>query len=213
MNLNDKNWGCPKKRLAREETVVSFYRQAFKRKSIEQQYWTMCGQCADGGIHPIPGCEYDHVTSSRLVKDWQFNGVEIVPEIHHANNRIKGDAHWYLGDFYETMVAEDNLGRFHPSIINADLLMMPENGAAYLSKILAFLTSINTRRVMVVANVILRQRQHKFSNDDMVKFLSQNAQFNYAIEVGKWKMFPEGYVYNGTGNKRSVMGTIIFVRK
>jgi hypothetical protein len=210
MNLNQKNWGCPKKLKARQETILDFYRKAFKRESVPtgKQYWTICGQCSVGNGKPIQGCEYDQVTSFKFAKPCQFHGVEIVPEIHNANTTIKG-THWHLGDFYQEMVSQDNLGTFDPAIVNADLLMMPENGSGYLSRIVAFLTAINISGVMVVSNVILRQRQHRFTNDDTIRFLSEDPQFKYALDIGKWKIYPLGYVYNGTGNNKTIMGTVV----
>ena len=212
MNLNQKNWGDPKKLKARDETILSFYRKTFKRQSLpaNKQYWTICGQCSSGDGNPILGCEYDHVVSSKFSKPSQFHGVEIVPEIHTANLTVKGP-HWHQGDFYKAMVAQDNLGDFNPAIVNADLLMMPENGAEYLSRIMAFLTSLNVNGVMVVGNVILRQRQHRFKNDDTVRFLFESAQFKYAMSAGKWVVHPMGYTYNGTGNNRTIMGTVVLL--
>jgi len=213
MNLNQKNWGCPKKHKAREETIVNLYRTIFGKPSIpkSKQYWTISGQCSSGDSKVIPNCEYDHVVSSKLIKPVQFHGAEIVPEIYEANKTIVGP-NWYLGDFYQTMVAQDNIGNFKPAVVNADLLMMPENGAMYLSKILAFLTALKIKNVMVIGNLILRYRQFKFTNEDTVKFLSEDPQFKYAMEVGQWNIYDQGYTYNGTGDNRTIMGTVVLTR-
>ena len=213
MNLNQKNWGCPKKHLARQETIIALYRKIFDRKSIphNRQYWTLSGQCSTGDGNIIPGCEYEHVIQSKLVKSIQFHGVEIVKEIYDANQTISGP-NWHLGDFYRTMVGQDNAGDFNPAIVNADLIVMPDNGAGYLSMIVAFLSAIKVRNVMVVGNLILRQRGIKSNNHRLIHCLTEDQRMKVAFEKG-WKIYPEGYVYNGTGGNQTVMGTIVLYRK
>jgi hypothetical protein len=212
MRLNQKNWGDPKKRLARDETVISFYRTHFGQTIPKgRQYWTIAGQCSTDSGTVRPGCEFEHVLSEHLVRPNQFHSAEIEPDIHMANSRI-GRGHWHEGDLYKAMVAEVNRGGFNPAVVNADLLLMPGRAAPYIARTIALLTSLDIRNVMVVCNVILRNRQNRSSNEETIQNLSLTSQFRSAFSKG-WKLHGEGYTYNGTGGNKTVMGTIILYRK
>ena len=213
MKLNQKKWSCPKKLKAREETVISFYRNNYGQSvPKDKQYWTISGQCAEADGTIIKNCELDHLVKEELIVPEQFHSAEIVPEIFAANAKIP-KAHWHQGDFYDMMVQASNEDKFNPAIVNFDSLWMPENGTEYLAKILAFLTSLEIMSVMVVGNFILRTRHYASSNDEAIRFLSGLPQFRYAMSRNHWEIYDQGYTYNGTGGNRTVMGTIVIMRK
>jgi len=229
MKINQKNWGHPVKVKARNETIVKMYRKYFSQSLPKgRQYWTIGGQCADTNGQIIEGCELYHLLSERIITADQFHSVEVNKDIYKINSKIK-DVRWYHKDFYQAMVESDNVDNFNPAVINFDSLFMPKNGTEYLGKLLNFLTNIKIANVMVVANFILQSRYLSSSNEKAIELLSGVPSICYALEKAielllgvhsvryalenGWELHKESYTYNGTGGKRTVMGTIILVNR
>ena len=153
-------------------------------------------------------CEPDQLIKNNLIKPHQFFGVEINPEIYAANKNIK-NINWIHGDFYEQMVEYSNNNTFNPAIINADMLLMPKCGVEYLAKIMCLVTSLNIKEVMIVANFILKTRQHVSSKEEIIRRLEKEPMFQAACYNTKWNIYDNCYQYNGTGKTRTKMGSLI----
>lgn len=211
LSLDQKNWGCPRKRKAREETLVFLYRRLFRRKSLpkQQQYWTMCGQCATGG-KLIAGCEFDHVTGEGLVTPAQFHGVEISPEIHGENSYLTR-GHFHLGDFYRTMATHPG---FSPGIVNLDTIMFPERAASYAADVLSLLSNYQNP-IMLVVNVILDQEFYNrhSTKQEFPDALQKEAGYEFSLRKARWEMLPRCYRYGGTARSSTQMGSYILIKR
>jgi hypothetical protein len=206
---------CPKKLEARFQTIISTYRNHYKKNSIPKgtQYWSICGRCSYKIGQIEENCEPDQLIKAQFIKPEQFYGVEINPEIHEFNKNSDSKMYWFLGDFYEQMVEFSNHNKFNPSIVNADMLLMPKCGVEYLSKIMHFLTSIKTVPIMLVGNFIMKTRQHVASPIDIVRGLEKEPLFQDSMNSKKWQIHPMFYTYNGTGKTRTKMGTVILFKQ
>lgn len=204
-------WGCSKKYRAREETIIEPYRKYFGYSlPTEKQYWTMCGDCSNDQGTLREGSEPDQLLKSGLIQPQQFHGVEINDAFYSHNKQITNPPlNWYHNDFYQTMVESINRNQFNPGIINADLILMPEKGIPYFSRIMYLLTH-NATSVMLVGNLILRNRGMEVHWNNIVSRLEKNSLFQVSVNTGKWKFDDKVYVYNGSGQNKTVLGTIIF---
>ena len=210
-----KHYGaCPKKIASRQQTIINIYRNRYNLQSIpeDKQYWTICGRCSYEYGKLEEHCEPDQIISSGLVKPNQFHGIEISQEIYDWNAKANKDINWHLGDFYETMVEYSNHNYFNPAIINADMLLMPKNGAQYLSKILSFIDT-KVKDVMVVANYVAECRHLRSNMDDIVSNIEKEPSFQLAFNNGNWSIHDEYYWYNGTGKTSTKMITVIFFKQ
>jgi hypothetical protein len=204
--------GCPKKLKARQETIIKMYRKYFSDSLPEEkQYWTMCATHTDGDGQLLMGSELDQMLRDGLITINQFHGVDIDLSIIDNNSKFLPQAHWYLGDFYNTMVK--NINDFNPGIVNCDHLKMPQSGgAAYVSKCLAWLSGQNG--LMFISNLILTPPRHNAScsPDEYIAELYKYPQFKYAMNHG-WEYENNLYVYDGTGlESRTVLGTMVFYK-
>lgn len=216
MQLNQKNWSCPKKQKARWETIVIQY-QRYLGNSLpaEKQYWTICGQCATADGDPLVGCEPNQIISESLIQPEQFRGVEINPDIHALNIKAFPHLNWINDDFYHAMVVAQSEGDFNPAVVNADLPQTPDGGAGYISKIMAFLTATSSD-VLFIANLILRMKYYTAKDGDyVINLLNEYPQFRYAMSQGNWELVDGFYEYNGAGNtgSRTYMGSFVFVKR
>lgn len=205
---------CPKKLEARFQTIVRTYREHYHKDSIPKrsEYWTICGRCSYEIGKIEENCEPDQLIKYGLIKEHQFFGVEIDPTIYEFNKAANQKMNWLYGDFYEQMVLNSNYFPFRPAIVNSDMLLMPKCGVEYFSKIMHFLTT-TAKEVMLVGNFILKTRQHVSTVEDIVKGLEKEPCFQDSMNTGLWTMHDKIYLYNGTGNKRSKMGTVVFFKK
>lgn len=210
------NYGaCPKKLEARRQTIIKTYRDYYGIQSIpkNKQYWSICGRCSYTSGKLEHGCEPDQLVQDGLIKPIQFFGIEINPEIHEYNTMSNSEMHWLLGDFYEQMVEYSNHNLFNPAIVNADMLFMPKFGVEYLSRTMHFLTTITTaNQVMLVGNFILHTRNHVSKKEDIISGMEKEPLFQASMNGGKWNIHNQFYRYNGTGNTRTKMGTIILFK-
>jgi hypothetical protein len=204
---------CPKKLEARYQTIIKTYRDHYGKQSIPKnsQYWSICGRCSYEMNKLEDNCEPDQLIKAKLIKPNQFFGVEINPEIYEFNKSNKG-MNWFLGDFYEQMVEYSNYNIFSPAIVNIDMLLMPKCGVEYFARIMSFLSSIKTKNIMVVANFIIKTRQHVAHKEDIVKRLEREPLFQNSMSINKWRIYNQFYWYNGTGKTRTKMGSIILFK-
>ena len=209
-----KNWSCPKKILARQEVQINLHREIFGHIiPRNKQYWTMSGQCADSNGSPIDNCELDQIVKAGLIAPNQFHGVEINPEIYNLNSQAWPESNWYLGDFYQVMDNADNEGIFNPSIVNADLITMPETSMDYLADIFDLLSS-SADDVMFVINLVLRSKHKKSTIEDAIDKLNENKVFQSAIRSREWNYLDSYYSYAGTGKRaNSNMSSMVFYLK
>ena len=210
MKLNQKNWSCPKKKTARQETIINQYREHYGYSlPVDAQYWSMSGQCGTPDGSPITGCELDQLVSSNLIIENQFHGVEIQQDIFEVNQKAYPNANWYNEDFLDSMINADN---FNPGIINADLIQTPETGSLYISKCMDFISQFNLD-IMFIANFIIQMRHYDLKDGDyVICSLNQQPLFQNAMNNGNWIFDNKFYKYNGTGSEKSKisMGTFIF---
>jgi len=210
LELNQKDWGCPKKLKARKDTIIDMYRKHFYDKlPKEKQHWTMCGQCSTEDNQIATGCELDQLTKEGLITPNQFYGVETQKEIAMSNSLLETEANFINNDFYKAMVEADNDDNFNPAIVNADMISMPKSAAEYLSKIIAFLTE-RVNDIMLVCNLVLRCRCKHVGGSDIIKALNELPRFT--MNIKHWEMELKYYQYYGTGNNNTILGSIIFTK-
>lgn len=210
MKLNQKNWSCPKKTTARQETIINQYREHYGYSlPIDAQYWSMAGQCATSDGSPLIGCELDQVVSSGLITETQFYGVEIEKDIYDLNRQAYPNSNWYNDDFLNAMICNSN---FNPGIVNADLIQTPETGSLYIAKCMDFLSQF-INDIMFVANFIIQMRHYDLKDGNyVIESLNKQPLFVHAMTHGSWVFDNKFYKYNGTGSEKSkiAMGTFIF---
>lgn len=212
---------CPNKRDSRTETIIKTYQNHYNATEIpdHKQYWAICGPCCHNEGTLDIGCEPHQLVESGLITPSQFHGIEIQEKIHNLNKTVNNGMHWYLGDFYNTMVAYSCDNTFDPAIVNADLLFMPKLASQYASKILLFLATVNKEEMMVVCNFIAEHRYFRSNMDEMMKCLEREPTFQAAFTSAKWSIHPEYYWYDGTtkenhrGRSTRMMTAIFFKEK
>ena len=212
-----KHYGnCPKKRESREETIIDAWRNktGLERLPDDAQYWTICGKCSyEENVGELePNCEPDQIIKSGLALPSQIHGIELEEKIYRCNVTVKNGINWHLGDFYETIVEYANDNSFNPAIVNADMLLMPDNAARYLAKIMRFL-SHNDSEVMLVSNMVEEVRHLRSTVDDFIGSLEKEPNFQYAIDMANWEFVPNYYWYNGTGKTTTKMMTVILFKQ
>lgn len=217
MSIQSQVWSGNKKIIARQETIINQYRKIYNRQSIPQdkQYWTMCGNLSDNNNHLNQDSEYAQIIREGLISPEQFRGVEIDEIIYKRNKQVLPDVIIYKDDFLHTLNQQANQNKFHPAIINADLINMPEIGAIYISKILALLSHIPDE-IMLVANLILdspyisSNKKHQDINRFLVN-LNEQPRFNRYKH--HWNFDNECYKYAGNReHSRTNMGSYIFYK-
>lgn len=186
-----KTWSCPKKQVARIETVLA-------NGPVVNQYWSMAGLCT------TPGCEVDQLLKAGFIRPQQFHGVEINRDIHDANVAVWPSLAWHHGDFFQVMRQYDC---FKPSLVNADLLQTVDTAADYIARIVHLLEPFDA---VLIANFIMEHRGYRCDPDHVLRRLSQCQQFRHAMRSG-WRYDTRCYLYDGTGHRsRTVMGTFVF---
>ena len=215
MSIQSQVWSGNKKIIARQETIINQYRKIYNRQSIPQdkQYWTMCGNLSDNNNHLNQDSEYSQIIREELITPNQFRGVEIDDTIYNRNKQVLPHIEIYKDDFFKTLNRQANQKQFHPAIVNADLINMPEIGAIYISKIIALLYMM-PGEIMLVANLVLdspyisptRKKQ------DIDRFLV-NLKHQHKFNAFKhdWNFNNECYKYAGNReHSRTSMGSYIF---
>lgn len=212
---------CPKKIQARWDTIVSIYRKLFgERIPHTKQYWTMCGPCSHGFDVPR-GAEVKQMVNSGLISVKQFHGVDINRETIAHNKIVVPEANWYHDDIYRAMNKKFGRGELNPAIVYADFISMAKRSVAKSSELLSLLDELDTRRILFVCNVMLTNPygaggkfpQMPQNVDDILDEFENNNMFQFTWSEKKWEIYPDYYLYEGTGKKsRTWMATVIFYK-
>jgi len=208
-----KNWGCPKKQKAREDTVIVPYRNRYGWSVPKGfQYWTLCGLCAkDGKL--AQGCELDHVTKEGLITSDQFYGVEIQSSIHEQNKVIKGP-HWFHNRINQEIINHKTAKDFKPAIVNFDMISYPNNCANEFGSMMLILSRLK-HPVMLIGNFVLKAWVHERKDSDfIIEQLNKTPQVSAALEIADWEYDRKCYEYYGADKKsKSILGTIVLHKK
>ena len=203
-----------KKVEARYQTIIGAFRRILGPKiPRSRQYWTLCSQQVSDHGDALDGSERHQLLKSGLISEQQFHGVDREAHVIELNSTHLPKSHWYCSDLY---VALSKAKILNPSIVNCDLIVMPKNGAYLIGDVIALLTRRKIRRVMVVANFVLKSRYQKdVGGDSILEELKAVENFRYFFAKGAWKIYRSNQIYSymGTGRSASRMGTIIFYRK
>jgi hypothetical protein len=144
----------------------------------------------------------------------QFQGVERDPDIHRDNieatKKMRPRPRFHLGEVHEVLERALGQGAFRPAVVNLDTLFMPEKGARLLGETLRVLNHVEGP-IMVVLNVILKNRYAQFTLDDLTKAILSDPFCTHHLGDG-WLDSAKGFTYFGTGRSGTRMGTTIFFR-
>jgi len=207
------DWSSSKKVKARNETIINMYRSIFGTQSIPEnkQYWTMCGQNGDENGNLKKDCELEHITSSRLITENQFFGVEKNKQIFEINKKISKIARW-INDLYQAIIKEDNKNNFNPAIINIDHVKMPHSGGVNDIVKILYLSDKTTNNVMVVGNLVLKCYTHRSNYKDFTDRIFKHRLFQKI--KNNWNVHGYLYIYEGSNNGNTTeMGTMILWKK
>jgi hypothetical protein len=214
-------WDDPSKVVARQATILAPYRLEFGTKlPPDQQYWTLCGEMADGD-RIQRDCELDQMVREGLIRPEQFHGVEGDEGIYLANVRALRtppyhQSHLYNGEFTDVLDQALGNGQLRPGLVYLDTIQEPR----YSSRLLAGTMNILNYAegpTLLVWNFI-KERPHYGHHhpwEDVYRSLSRQDLFRSAVRKGGWKQHLETvFHYHGTGKRSSTtMGTIVFVRR
>lgn len=217
-------YSCKKKYQARFQTIIEMYRHYFGRKMpLNRQYWTMCGLNSDDNGNLQKQSELGQMLESGLIIPKQFCGVDINKETISLNKMADKNAHWFNKDFVSQMKIAKKEGWFTPSLINADLINLPQKGVQKIAEIMSFITDCDINNVLLVGNLMLTNPHAKIQISEIEAYrrakavpllLSKQIAFKYAWNSRQWKNYPQCYVYKGTGRKsHTYLATYIFVKK
>jgi hypothetical protein len=212
-----QNWSNPRKIVARENTIISQYKQRYNLKSIpiKEQYWTMCGKLTDESGNKNLNSEVCQITDSKLIKPKQFYGVEIQENIYKINKLTYPDLNIYHGDFFWVMNNAANEGWFNPAIVNADTIFLQKKAAVYIAKIIYLLSELPKKNIMLIANIVLDHPYKGNRKKDInlfLKYLSMEKKWKDCCKL--WDYQEDCYVYAGNNSKhRTDMCSYIFFKK
>ena len=206
---------CPKKLEARSQTVIQAFRNLTGRESILHQYWGLAGQMFDSTGSLQPMCELNHVLQAGLLSDAQhFHTVECNETLHTRNKeavaRTNLRPHLYHGFIHEVLEEALIAGTLRPSLVNLDTLHEPRLAARLLGQVLHLLNYAPGPKVVVVNTIIETPRRGRKSSLDYLASALQADPFCQRQLSRGWLDSTLGYVYKGTGNTNTTMGTAIF---
>ena len=215
---------CPKKLIARKETIINVYRELFHNKvPINKQYWTMCGLHANEDKTFANGSELGQILKEELITEDQFFGIDINPEVIELNKQSKPTVNWINNDLLKEMKKAYFNNNFNPAIINADLIFLQKRGTRFASQILSFLQDTKINNLFIVCNIMLTNPRSEgwklfsgfeFDTDTTIKEFEKSIAFQYVWNSGDWKLYPRVYDYNGTGKQsRTALRTLIFYKR
>lgn len=211
------NWANKKKVKARNKTIISQYRKLIGNRSIpkSKQYWTLAANQTDGKGNILKKGELDQVLKSGLIVPSQYYGVDNDKPTYLENKQIKNGANWIYGDFYTELVKAYNSNNLNVGIVNYDSLNMPCRASVDLASIMYLLSLLsNPSGILLVANIILRQRCVESEPVEIIEALEKQPQFQFAMRKQNWKSEYKVYVYNGTGKTTATwMGSLIYYLK
>jgi hypothetical protein len=193
---------CLKKIKAREVIIISYQDMFYKKMPKEKQFISLCS------IQDGENCEIDQLLKSGLIKKQQYFGIDYNSDVIEFNKNKLPECNWLCGHMQYVMRKELN-----PGIVNIDTLYMPEKAINLAADILKLLNRRQIYEVMVVINMILKNRHHRCERNAISKAINSNNRFLRYFTEGEWQTNNDIYMYNGTGSKsKSIMGTIILYK-
>ena len=213
IGFENKDWGNPKKRQSRQESVFDAYREIMNHQSLppNKQYWTLCGK------HTSHDCELPHALADGIITPSQFHGVDRVEDIIDHNREQYPEANWHEGEFDEIIDQVDN---FTPGLLNLDTVHMTERAAALAAQVLFVLVEAGVSDCLLAVNHLLNNpREHNDrcrSLDYFTRMMNETPACRdvtrMALNAG-WKDYPMEYVYGGADEKsHSLMHTVYFYK-
>lgn len=211
---------CPRKREARQRSVIDPLRNAFGSKLPgSQQYWTLCGPMASQG-HLLNGCELNHLLDEGLIAPGQFHGVEKVRPVFEANQRAIETAFptgtgpkLFHGDFADVLKEFLKKGQLRPGLVNVDTMSEPRLAAVLLTQVLDILDHA-PGQPLVIWNVILQRPRYgiRYTTSNLRESLESIALYRSLVD--RWEAAPDAFEYDGTGTQKDVlMHTTIFKKR
>ena len=212
-----KTWTCPNKQLARQKTIIEPYHEFF-HESLPggKQYWCTCGLSAThNGI--IANCELDQMLKAQLIQLEQFRGVDQEEEHIESNRKHLPHIKWFHNDFIEQIEISYNEGDFNPGIIDVDIIHMKDKATVYLGRLLSFLTEIEIKDVLVVANMMLcnpNKGQEIVDGNEIITRLCEVNSFRSAWASNQWEFHDKRFEYVGQQyGTKTVLASYLFYRK
>lgn len=221
-------WGGEKKRRARNETIISKYRERFGLQNLpsDKQYWSLCGNLTDGKGKKNRGNEFyqvtrpHHVTGLPFVAEQQFYGVERDIKIYEQNKAAFPHLNLFHGDIFVSMnnYAGNTRNVYAPGIVNLDLISMVGRSASYLPKVLEFVGAYEPP-IMLVCNVVMETFYNTAENgvgtddqNEFIKMLNKSAIYRKMVNQ-VWERDPKCYIYHGNDDRSfTTMGSYIFYK-
>jgi hypothetical protein len=213
---------CPRKAQARKDTIIEPYQELFQKSlPINKQYWTLAGPCYDVEGNMGTNSEFWQLTSSGLIFANQYHGIDNSEEIIENNRKCIKTGNFYHGDFITQLQIAAETGNFNPGIINCDFTKMVKTSAVDIGNIIYLLDKQDIHDTMIIVNFMV--------NNPYAGKLDKNTNINKMIEefwnelknnqrlnsswTNDWNVYPECYLYGGTGKKsKTTMITFILFK-
>lgn len=208
------NYGTDRKETARTETIISQYRNLFSRQSLpkEQQYYTLCAEHTDKDKLK-EGSELEQLLRVGLIEPQQFVGIDQDPGIIERASRVLPSSRWIHGGFDHVLSQERSYNAaYRPGIVNCDTIYMAKKAGDLLGSVL--FNTFHLSEVMVVANIIKRQRSKNHTIEELFEEVLKNNLCEYMIK-SHFQYVEDCYVYSGSSNRhfQTHMCSIIFYRR
>jgi hypothetical protein len=210
---------CPRKATARQQTIIDIYKELFQKSlPYNKQYWTLAGPCYDNKGKLGTNSEIWQLTAAGLIFARQYHGIDNSEEIIRKNKLAAPGANFYHGDFVSQLQVAAESGNFNPGVINCDFTKMIKASSVDVGNVMNLLDRFKIRDTLVIVNVpVNNPYQGKLKPDtdtsalmqEAWETLTKNQRFNAAWNSEYCKLYPSGYVYQGTGkNSKTTMMTL-----
>lgn len=208
------DYGTGRKETARTETIISQYRNLFSRHNLpkEQQYYTLCAEHTDNGSLK-KGSELDHLLKVGLIEETQFVGIDQDQGIIERASRALPSSRWIHGRFDHVLSQErSHNAAYRPGIVNCDTIYMAKKAGDLLGSVL--FNTFHLPEVMIVANIIKRQRSKNHTTEELFSELLKNNLCEYMIK-SHFQYVDDCFIYSGSsgGHFQTHMCSIIFYKK
>ena len=116
------------KTIIRQVTIIEPYKRIFGDSlPAEKQYWTLCNLQTNPAGQITEESEIGQLLDTGLITKEQFHGVDYDADIIEHNKRHIPESHWYAGDFFRTLL--HNQDDFNPGIIYLDFTCLGKKAA------------------------------------------------------------------------------------
>ena len=166
---------------------------------IGRQYWTLCNEQP-----PEPGSEIVQLVDLGLLTVDQFHGVDKDVDkngreigIIRRNRQWHPNAHWYRGDWVETIKMQTMQGRFNPAMIYLDTTSFADYHIA--SRMVGATMMRCPSSTVLFANVMLNDSRSskRFDEDALVRNLGEQIP---SFELDEWDIDVQTFSYNASGS-------------